>query len=81
MTGINAEQEEELVKAGQPEPVAAEEVDEGTCSYEDCNEDADYRVEFGNSEDSVTALMCDGCSRSNAIWVRENELLEREVTA
>jgi len=59
------------------EPIAAEEVDEGTCDYE-CDKDADYRVEV---ETGQTFLTCQSCSTSNYIYARENELLEQEVKA
>ena len=65
------------------EPTAAEQVDEGECDYRDCNNTADYRVQIEavGSRAATTVLMCDDCSRQNHIWVRENELLRREVTA
>lgn len=68
----------EWVEAGEPEPTAAERVDGGDCSYEDCENDAEYRVEW---ERQTTVLMCDNCSRTNRIWVVENDLLAVDIVA
>lgn len=62
------------------EPVAAERVDDGTCSYADCEHDADYRVEWEAAPDiRETALICEDCSRTKRVWVVENDLLDAEV--
>jgi len=61
----------------EPEPIAAERVDSGPCSYE-CDNDADYRVEVDTGQ---TFLCCQDCSNQNRIYAKENELLESEVTA
>lgn len=66
------------------DPVAAEEVEEGDCDYEDCEADADLRVQFEHKFDGSlspeTALICDDCDKEHCIWVRANDLLEKEVT-
>lgn len=69
---------DQWIEAGMPEPMAAEEVadGEGECTYEDCDADADYRVQM---DDGATFLICQDCSVENRIYVRENELLELEV--
>lgn len=72
---------EEWLAAGRPEPVAAEEHDGAeSCAYDDCENDADYRVEWrtidgGNYSYST---ICDECSQENRIWVAENDLLDQE---
>lgn len=75
--------DEDWLEAGQPEPLAAEEYDgDDPCTYGGCEEPADYHVWF-EATGSVrgSTLMCDGCSQDNRIWVRENDLLDREVPA
>jgi hypothetical protein len=68
---------------GRPEPVAATEcVNDEECSYENCDEPADYCVEFRqqDGDESAVVAICDGCSQTNRIWVCENELLNCEVS-
>mgnify|MGYP000079442429 CR=1 FL=1 len=76
--GGTREHHERWVAAGQPEAMAAETVDSGECGYNDCNSEADYRVQL-DDDNRTTFLCCDDCSRENHIWVRENELLDNEV--
>jgi len=68
---------------GRPEPVAAtEDINKEECSYENCDEPADYWVEFRqqDGDESAVVAICDDCSQTNRIWVRENELLNCEVS-
>jgi hypothetical protein len=76
---MESQQFQEWVEAGAPEPIAAEEVNEGDCAYEDCDSKAEYRVQWDKGD--VTSLMCGDCSTKNRIYVVENELLRGEVTA
>lgn len=85
MTGEESgkiDRHERHLAKGRPEPVAAEEVDGGDCAYDDCESDAYFRVQFDqqDGDDSAVVLMCEDCSRRNAIHVRANELLDNEVT-
>jgi len=67
------------------DPVAAEEVDDGDCQYDGCDETADllveFKHEFAGNVATATARLCDGCDRQNAIHARANGLLEYKVTA
>ncbi|WP_226010533.1 hypothetical protein [Halomicrobium salinisoli] len=81
--GHPADRTERWLAMGRPEPVAAERVDGGDCSYDDCDAEADYRVKFvqQDGDDVATTLMCEDCSRSNAIHVQGNELLDQPMDA
>lgn len=63
------------------EPHAAEHVDTGICDYDDCDNDAEYRVELEKNGDVVGSILCcQSCSVQNRVYARENELLEYEVS-
>lgn len=68
------------------EPVAAEELPEDTsepCAYLDCNELADYRVEWKHTDSDAreTSTVCDDCSTEKRVYAMENDLLDNKVTA
>lgn len=67
-------------------PAAAAEYDgDDACAYEECENEADYIVEFGGASDSdgnpVTTKICQPCSNRNKIYAKENDLLENELTS
>jgi len=61
------------------EPAAAKEISDGPCDYDDCENDADYRVVLDT--DGITMDTCRQCSQENRIWVEANELLEGDFEA
>jgi len=65
------------------EPVAAIELEPDAsvrCSFDDCEKLADFFVEWQWGLDGAAGSeICSDCSRSELIWVRENDLLLNEV--
>lgn len=74
---MTADAHQQWVDAGCPEPRAADrQVDDEPCEYEDCNNDADYRVQW---DGGTLTYCCQRCSEQNRIYAKENGLLDNEV--
>ena len=68
------------VQLGEPEPVAAERYDgEENCFFTYCRYTADYRVKIETTDGrSGTGLVCQRCSLDSRMYIKENEILERD---
>lgn len=56
---------------------ADRDVDGEGCEFDDCDNDAEYRVEW---ETGYVTVCCQSCSVANNIYAKENDLLDVEVT-
>lgn len=70
----------EWIQAGQPEPVAADEIDGEPCRYDDCDNYADYFVLLRAIDGTeATTEMCQECSEKHRMWIRENGILDEPI--
>lgn len=68
-----AKARERWKEAGKPMPTSAVRTNRGDCSYEECDNGADYLVKV-ETNDGTTAKtkVCQSCSDENRIWAERH---------